>query len=125
MDQTQASQAAAHMFAVLIPMILMFWLVGAAIVIIPFWQIFKKAGLSPALSLLMIVPAINLVMIYVLAFSEWRVVPLAQLGYPSPYPQPYPPQAYPPPAPYPPQAAYQPVPPQAPAPVDPPNPTEV
>ena len=45
-----------------------------AIVVIPFWMIWKKAGFSPWLSLLMFVPLVSLIMLYVLAFSEWRVV---------------------------------------------------
>jgi hypothetical protein len=43
--------------------------------VIPFWQIFKKAGLGAPLSLLMIVPLVNIAMLYVLAFSTWRVAP--------------------------------------------------
>ncbi len=124
MDPNKAQQAAAHMFAVLIPMILLFWVIGAAIVIIPFWQIFKKAGLAPALSLLMIIPAVNLVMLYVLAFSEWRVLPFMQGLYAQPQ---FPPAGNPPQPVYsqPPVAAtpvYQ-----APEPPAPPpqNPTEV
>jgi len=52
-------------------------LIGAAIYIIPFWFIFKKAGFSPWLCILLILPLVNIVMLYVLAFSEWRVVPVA------------------------------------------------
>ena len=43
--------------------------------IVPFWQIFKKAGLPAPLSLLMVFPLVNLAMLYVLAFSTWKVVP--------------------------------------------------
>jgi hypothetical protein len=63
-------------------------LIGAAIIIIPFWFICKKAGFSPWLSLLNLVPLGNLILVYVLAFAEWKVVPVPQLGYPPPYPQP-------------------------------------
>ena len=65
-------------------------LVGLAIVILPFWFICKKAGLSPWLSLLNIVPMGNLVLIYLLAFMDWRVVPAPAPPWP-PQP-PYPPQ---------------------------------
>ena len=41
------------------------------IVVLPFWQIFKKAGFSPWLSLLMLVPLVNLFMLYFLAFAAW------------------------------------------------------
>ena len=45
--------------------------IGAAIVIVPFWKIYSKAGFSKWLSLLMIVPLINLIVLYVVAFSPW------------------------------------------------------
>lgn len=50
------------------------WLVmllGAAIVLVPFWKIFSKAGFSGWLSLLMLVPLVNLIVLYVIAFSNW------------------------------------------------------
>jgi branched-subunit amino acid transport protein AzlD len=39
--------------------------------ILPYWQIFKKAGFSPALSLLMLVPFVGIVVLFVVAFSDW------------------------------------------------------
>ena len=47
------------------------WLIGAAIAVIPFWRICSRVGHSPALSLLVCVPLVNLVFIYWLAFGEW------------------------------------------------------
>jgi hypothetical protein len=41
------------------------------IALVPYWKIFGKAGFSPWLSLLMVIPLVNFVMLYVLAFSEW------------------------------------------------------
>ena len=70
--------------------------IGVAVVLVPTWFICRKAGFSPWLSLLMLVPLGNLVLLYVLAFSEWRVVPLDEVVWP-PYPPNYPPQS--PPAP--------------------------
>jgi hypothetical protein len=70
-----------------------FFMLGFAILmIIPYWFIWKKAGFSPWFSLLMFIPLVNFIMLYVLAFSEWKVVPVAQpsLGYPYP-PTPLPP----------------------------------
>ena len=49
---------------------LMMLIIGALIVI-PFWVIFEKAGYSKWLSLLMVVPVVNIIAIYYLAFSEW------------------------------------------------------
>jgi hypothetical protein len=46
-------------------------LVFAALIIVPFWFIFRKAGYSQWLGLLMVVPIVNLVMLYFLAFSDW------------------------------------------------------
>ena len=63
-------------------------LICVAVIIIPFWFICKKAGFSPWLSLLNLVPLGNLILLYVLAFAQWKVVPAPQLGYPPPYPQP-------------------------------------
>ena len=48
-------------------------LVFAAMIIIPFWIIFTKAGHSKWLSLLMVVPIVNVLMLYFLAFSSWPV----------------------------------------------------
>jgi hypothetical protein len=45
-----------------------FWF-GA--IVIPFWQIFKKASFSPWLSILMAVPLLDAVMLYFLAFARW------------------------------------------------------
>ncbi len=78
----------AMMVLTLIPIIVV---VVIAIVMIPCWFILKKAGFSPWLALLCIIPSLGtLVLLYVLAFAEWRVVP-AQQAYWPPQP-PYPPQ---------------------------------
>jgi len=41
--------------------------------IIIWWKIFSKAGYSGALSLLMLVPIANLIMLLVLAFGTWPI----------------------------------------------------
>ncbi len=46
-------------------------LVMAAVIIVPFWFIFLKAGYSKWLSLLMVIPLLNLILLYFLAFSKW------------------------------------------------------
>ena len=43
----------------------------AILVLVPYWRIFGKAGFSSALSLLMIIPLVNIVMLYFLAFADW------------------------------------------------------
>ncbi len=58
-------------------------------IIVPSWFICKKAGFSPWLSFLNIIPVGGLILLYVLAFADWKVVP-APMAY-------YPPQMPPPP----------------------------
>jgi hypothetical protein len=69
---------------------LVFAIVCLAVVILPFWFICKKAGFSPWLSLLNIVPFGTLILLYVVAFAEWKVVPVPEQAW-------YPPQMPPPP----------------------------
>lgn len=42
-----------------------------AVVILPFWKIFSKAGFPGALSLLILIPMVNVIMIFFLAFARW------------------------------------------------------
>lgn len=66
-------------------------LIGMAIIIVPTWFICKKAGFSPWLSMICLVPSVGLlILLYVLAFADWKVVPSPQMGW-GPQP-PYPPQ---------------------------------
>lgn len=46
-------------------------LLWAAIVVVPFWRICMKAGYPGALGLLIVVPLVNLVFLYYLAFATW------------------------------------------------------
>jgi hypothetical protein len=46
-------------------------IIVATLVLVPYWRIFRKAGFPPGLGLLMIIPLVNLVMLYFLAFAEW------------------------------------------------------
>ena len=55
------------------------FLVFIPIVIIPYWQIFKKAGFAPALSILILIPIANIVVLYYVAFSNWR--PTSQVSF--------------------------------------------
>ena len=88
-----------HMVVTILAIIPFIIAICLAIVIVPFWFILKKAGFSPWLSLLYIVPFGNLFLYYFLAFADWKVVPA---------PQP----AWPPQPPYPPYTPQPPVPPQ-------------
>ena len=46
-------------------------LAWAAIVVVPFWRICEKAGYSGALSLLILVPLVNVGLLYFLGFANW------------------------------------------------------
>lgn len=99
MDPQQAQAQAMHMMAAMIPFIIICVIIGAALYIIPLWQICKKAGLPGALALVAIVPYIGqLIVLYIVAFSTWKVGPLAPPMYAANYPPPpvYPPANYPP-----------------------------
>ncbi len=84
------------MFMMIIPIMFVGFVVVVALLMVPCWFILKKAGFSPWLSLLCIVPSLGtLVLLYVLAFGEWKVVPVPQVAWQPPQP-PYPPPPLPP-----------------------------
>ena len=41
--------------------------------ILPYWMIYKKTGKSGAMSLLQLIPVVNIIMLFVLAFGEWPI----------------------------------------------------
>ena len=47
------------------------WAIGLIVFMIPFWKIFGKAGFPPALSLVMLIPIVNLIALYFVAFANW------------------------------------------------------
>jgi hypothetical protein len=49
------------------------------VILPPFWVIFKKAGFQPILSVLMMIPLVNLALLYFIAFSEWKAGPAQKL----------------------------------------------
>jgi heme/copper-type cytochrome/quinol oxidase subunit 2 len=79
-----------------------FFLIGivfAAFFIFLLWRIFTKAGLAGPLSLIAIFPGIGpIIVLCILAFSDWKVVP-APTQYSGLQPYPPPPTNYPPPPP--------------------------
>jgi glycopeptide antibiotics resistance protein len=77
--------------AAVVGVYLIFLVVIMAIIIIPFWFILKKAGFSSWLSLINLVPFGTLILLYILAFAEWKVIPAPQAAWQPP--PPYPPQA--------------------------------
>ena len=84
----------AKVMMMIIPIFIIFFVIGIALVMIPCWFILKKAGMSPWLSLLCLFPTLGtLVLLYVLAFAEWKVVPAPQPVWQPPAPYPPPPVA--------------------------------
>ena len=59
-------------------------LVFVFVMVLPFWKIFEKAGYPAALSLLMLIPVFNLVMLFFLAFSNWPIFRRVNLRQPAP-----------------------------------------
>jgi hypothetical protein len=50
----------------------LFFIVMIPVAIIPYWVIFRKAGFAPALSILVGIPLVNLIVLYYVAFSDWK-----------------------------------------------------
>lgn len=50
-------------------------LIYAAVVIVPFYQLWKRTGHNGWMAVLMIIPLVNVVMLYVLAFKDWPALP--------------------------------------------------
>lgn len=50
---------------------LLWMIIMAALIVIPFWRICKKAGYPGFLSLLVLIPLVNLAFFYFLAFANW------------------------------------------------------
>ena len=88
LQEAPNQEAIQHMVIAMMAILPLIILVFLAIVIVPFWFICKKAGFSPWLSLLNIVPLGNLILLYLLAFSDWKVIPAPQALW-----QPQPPQS--------------------------------
>jgi hypothetical protein len=72
---------------------LVIYLIQAAAFIVPTWFICNKAGFSPWLSLLCLFPLTGLILLYILAFAEWKVVPAPTPVWQQPPQPPRPPQA--------------------------------
>lgn len=92
MDQSQLQQYIGPFVGLIVVFALIMWVV----IIIPFWQIYKKAGFPPAIAFLMIVPLANIITLYVVAFSQWKTAPTMAMAYPTYPPPPPPPPTYPP-----------------------------
>ena len=48
------------------------WLIVAAVfLLIPAWRIVKRSGMNPALSLLLLLPIVNIIALWLFAYAEW------------------------------------------------------
>ena len=79
-------QHAGGILAAIFAIYLIILVVAVVIIIIPFWFILKKTGFSPWLSLINIVPFGTLILLYILAFSDWKVVPAPPVTWQPPLP---------------------------------------
>lgn len=50
---------------------LLWMILMGIIIVVPFWRICKKAGYPGLLSLLVLIPLVNLAFVYFLAFANW------------------------------------------------------
>jgi hypothetical protein len=48
-------------------------LLSLVVVIVPFWRLIGRLGYSPFLSLLLLLPFVNLGLLYYIAFSDWPI----------------------------------------------------
>lgn len=87
-DSNQIDQAQVqHMVMAIMAILPILILIGLALIIVPTWFICKKAGFSPWLSMLCLFPTLGLlILLYVLAFADWKVVPAPQMAWTPPYP---------------------------------------
>jgi hypothetical protein len=51
--------------------VMVFGALGVLITLIPYWMICRKAGFPGPLSLLMLVPIANIILLFYLAFAAW------------------------------------------------------
>ena len=95
---TQQTQQFSAMMAGMMGVFLLVGLAVLAFILFLFWRIFSKAGLSGPLALLLLVPGIgSIIVLCILAFAEWKVVPVPQQygTLPPNYPPPAPPPSFP------------------------------
>ena len=88
-QQQQIMTAMAGMMGI----IFFIWFLVMAFIIFCFWRIFTKAGMSGAMSLLMLIPGIGpIIVVCLLAFGDWKVAPIPQY---TAVPPVYPPPSFP------------------------------
>ncbi len=48
-------------------------LIYAAVIVVPFYQLWRRTGHNGWVALLMVIPLVNLVMLWALAFKSWPI----------------------------------------------------
>jgi len=97
-QQQQAANILGGLGAGIIIAGLLFALAIFAFFVFIFWRILTKAGFAGPLALLLLIPGLGqLILLCILAFGEWKVVPapVAAPYYPPVPPPPPPPPAFP------------------------------
>ncbi len=80
-----------RLIMMMVPIFFFLYAFSVALFMVPCWFILKKAGFTPWLALLCLLPSLGtLVLLYVIAFAEWKVIPAPQAMWqpPAPYPPP-------------------------------------
>ncbi len=98
-DAVGAMGALGGLLAGGIVMVLVMIVVMAVLPVILYWKIISKTGNAGPIALLMLIPLVNLIVIYWLAFADWPALRQAGGVYPpqpAMYPPPMPQQQYPP-----------------------------
>jgi hypothetical protein len=90
LQQEPNPNPAFHTLAIVLGVYAIVIFLGVIAVIIPCWFICKKAGFSPWLAFLnLMFPIGGLILLYVLAFADWNVLPAPQPYWPPPPQPPY------------------------------------
>jgi hypothetical protein len=55
-------------------LLIVFTVVAFPFLVVPFWKIFSKAGYPGIMGIAMLVPLLNVVMLFFLGFSDWPVL---------------------------------------------------
>jgi hypothetical protein len=58
-------------FSLFVPVFLIMMVIGVALAVFPVWWMFKRAGIQPALSLLILVPVLGWGVLIWFAHAEW------------------------------------------------------
>src|ERR1017187_7193438 len=91
MDTQQATNYGA-LLAGMSGIILIIVFACLAFIIFLFWRIFSKAGYPGAMSFLLLIPAVgSLIVLCILAFGQWKVIPLSSVVVAPPTSPPTPP----------------------------------